>query len=276
VWEAELCLGLHGPDAGDAVQSDGSRRTRLMHRSHRGPLVVQRPFYPEGEVCHLYIVHPPGGLVSGDHLTLRLQAQARAHALVTTPAATKFYRARAAAAARLVQILDVQDATLEWLPQETLIFDGAQAHASTRVVLRGAAARFIGWEVVCLGRPASGESFTRGRLHLDFELWRDDEPLLLDRLRLSPETAPQAAWGLGGHSVLGTLMAAPATAADAEAVRSLDDASLLACTVVDGALLVRTLAAQGEIARRRLQRVWQLLRPRLLGREALAPRIWST
>ncbi|MET0293158.1 MAG: urease accessory protein UreD [Steroidobacteraceae bacterium] len=235
---------------------------------------MQRPFYPEGEVCHLYLVHPPGGIVSGDQVTLELRAQAGAHAVLTTPAATKFYRARNEAPARLVQNLSVRDAALEWLPQETLVFDGAQARASTRVDL-ASGARFIGWEVLCLGRPASNEPFLRGRIHQDFELRRDGVPLLLDRLRVTPGTAQTAAWGLSGHEALGTLMATPATRDDADAVLALDDAAV-SCTLVDGVLLVRTLAAQGELVRRRLQRVWQVLRPRLLGRPALSPRIWST
>jgi urease accessory protein len=265
VWEAELRLGL---------RNDGTR-TVLAQRSHRGPLVVQRPFYPEDAVCHLYIVHPPGGIVSEDHLTLSVSARDGAHALITTPAATKFYRARNAAAAHLVQQFEIENAILEWLPQETLIFDGAHACASTRVVLRDDA-RFIGWEVLCLGRPASDELFNTGFVRQNFELWRGDEPLLLDRLRLAPDEARQAAWGFAGHTALGTLMAWPATPADIEAVRAIDDEGLLACTLVDSALLVRSLAAQGETVRQRLQRVWQLLRPRLLGRPALAPRIWST
>jgi urease accessory protein len=264
-WEAALDLELRHQEG----------RTRLVRRSHRGPLVVQRPFHPEGEVCHLYLVHPPGGLVSGDHLRLDVHAHAGAHALLTTPAATKFYRAREHGTARLVQNLVVDDATLEWLPQETLVFDGARAHAATRVRL-SAQARFIGWEVLCLGRPASEELWTQGELRQDFELWRDDEPLLLDRLRLRPGDAPAAPWGFDGQTALGTLMAWPAEVADLEAARATSPPGRIACTLVDGVLLVRTLATQGETARRRLHQVWQQIRPRLLGREAHPPRIWST
>jgi urease accessory protein len=193
---------------------------------------------------------------------------------VTTPAATKFYRAREQRPAQLVQHLSV-DGALEWLPQETLVFDGARARASTRVVL-GEHARFVGWEVLCLGRPASGERFTSGDLHQDFELWRADEPLLLDRLRIGADDAIDAVWGLDGRAALGTLLAWPATAEDLDCARATDPDGLLACTLVDGALLVRTLDAQGEPVRRRLLAVWRALRPRLLGRPAIAPRIWST
>src|SRR3954471_15398906 len=81
-WEASLDLEF-------ATQGT---RTFLARRASVGPLVVQRPFYPEGDVCHVYVVHPPGGVVGGDRLDLNIRARSGAHALITTPAATKFYR----------------------------------------------------------------------------------------------------------------------------------------------------------------------------------------
>lgn len=249
-------------------------RTRVVRRRHRGPLLVQRPFFPEGPVCHLYLVHPPGGIVSGDHLQLDLQAVDGAHALVTTPAATKFYRARDDEPARLEQMLRVRDAALEWLPQETLVFSGAHARSRTRVDLAGDS-RFIGWEVCCLGRPASDESFTHGSVVQDFELWRDGRPLLVDALRLKPGRALSSSWGLAGATALGSLLAWPCGTGELQAVRELQDGHL-ACTLVDDVLLVRATGAQAEPLRRRLQQAWTRLRPRLLGRQSLPPRIWAT
>ena len=263
-WDARLRLRLRG----------GGQRTVLVEREHRGPLVVQRPFYPEVDVCHLYIVHPPGGLVSGDRLTLAVDAQAEARVLLTTPAATKFYRARGAEAATLSQTLLVEGSQLEWLPQETIVFAGAHARACTRVELRGDAV-FIGWEILCLGRPAAGEEFTSGSIHQDFELWADGAPRLIDRLRLVPGDALDAPWGFAGARALGSLLAWPAMPADLAAARDAGDDEL-ACTLVDGVLVARSLAPQGETVRRRLESVWRTLRPRLLGRAPQAPRIWST
>src|SRR5262245_10241542 len=81
-WEASLDLKFAARGA----------RTVLARRASVGPLVVQRPFYPEGGVAHVYLVHPPGGVVGGDQLRLSVLAEEGAHALLTTPAATKFYR----------------------------------------------------------------------------------------------------------------------------------------------------------------------------------------
>src|SRR5262245_47867081 len=143
-------------------------RTVLAERRHLGPLVVQRPFYPEGGICHVYLVHPPGGIVGGDALELQVQAEPGSHALITTSAATRFYRAGPHPHASLRQTLHVQDATLEWLPQETIVFDGARARSRTQVHLQGTS-RFLGWEILCLGRPANAERFLHGDLHQDFE-----------------------------------------------------------------------------------------------------------
>src|SRR6187402_782414 len=118
-WHARLELGF----------SRSGSRTVLARRRHFGPLIVQRPFYPEGGICHVYLVHPPGGIVGGDQLALQVEVERDAHALLTTPAATRFYRAGPHPRAALNQQFVVQDAALEWLPQETIVFDGARAHS---------------------------------------------------------------------------------------------------------------------------------------------------
>ena len=137
-------------------------RTVLARRSHIGPLVVQRPFYPEGGVCHVYLVHPPGGVVGGDTArAARHSCAMAAHALITTPAATKFYRSEGSRCATDAGHLALDAATLEWLPQETILFPDAYANIATRVRL-SERSRFIGWEIVCYGRPASGLPFRAG------------------------------------------------------------------------------------------------------------------
>jgi urease accessory protein len=266
-WRAELVLGF---------ESNGER-TVLAHRRHVGPLIVQRPFYPEGSVCHSYIVHPPGGVVGGDQLALRADVSEGAHALVTTPAATKFYRAAATREARVVQELRVRAGTCEWLPQESIFFDGANVDLTTRVQL-DEQSRFIGWEVGCYGRPASADWFRAGYVRQRFELWLDERPLLLDRLRVTGNDSMMSApWGLAGNHVIGTLLAFPSNKDDLDAARAVLGAEpLFSCTLVDRVLVCRALAQDTGLVRQCLTRIWQQLRPRLLGREAIAPRIWAT
>lgn len=266
-WHARLELGFR----------NAGSRTVLAHRRHVGPLVVQRPFYPEGGTCHVYLLHPPGGIVGGDSLELQVRAEAGSHALITTPAATKFYRAGPHPHALLRQNLLVNDAILEWLPQETIVFDGAKVSAQTRVELAGQSS-FIGWEISCLGRPAVQEKFTLGELRQDFLIYRDGKPLLLDRLRLNGDSPALAArWGLADAQAIGTLLMHPGGGADLAQLRAVQaDGVRFAVTLVGGVLHCRALAEQAESIRRLFNELWLQLRSNLLGREALAPRIWAT
>jgi urease accessory protein len=265
-WTARLDLEFAQRDA----------QTYLAHRRHMGPLVVQRPFFPEPAVCHVYVVHPPGGVVGGDDLTIDIRVKPGAHALLTTPAATKFYRCDRRMAQQH-QALTIEEGVLEWLPQETIFYPGALARSATIVKL-SRSSRFIGWELPCLGLPARGESFDRGQLQLNTELWVDDCPRVIDRLRIEGEgPARTAAWGLAGFDALGTLLAYPADRTLLEQVRALAYVNVeFAATLVDEVLVCRGLAAQAEHVKRAFSAIWHTLRPSLLGRAAHAPRIWAT
>jgi urease accessory protein len=138
VWRAKLALDFEREP----------KRTVLSKRAAEGPLLVQKPLYPEGdEVCHAIVVHPPGGIAGGDELEIAVKAQG--HALLTTPGAAKWYRS-AGPWAKQKLLFEVKG-TLEWLPRETIVFDGALAELGCEVRL-GELGRYLGWEIVCLGR----------------------------------------------------------------------------------------------------------------------------
>ncbi len=272
-WDAALDLGF------------ASRRdvTRLVHARHRGPLRVQRPFYPEGGqgACHVYLLHPPGGLVSGDALSIDVGVEAGAHALLTTPAANKLYRAdtHGVAANQQVRLRVEQGATLEWLPQETIAFDGARGEQATTVALAGSA-RCLGWEVLALGRPASELPYVSGRIDQRFRLTRDGKPLWIERQPLDPSHPRfRGRWGQGGATVQATLWAVGLDD-EPEAVEALRVAlgasTRWAVTVRHGVLLVRYLGQECREAWGLCEDAWRVLRPRLLGLEAHSPRIWRT
>ena len=257
-WKAELALGFERVGA----------RTVLARRRHDGPLVVQRPLYPEGdEVCHAIVVHPPAGIAGGDELSLSIHSGKSACAQLTTPGAGKWYRSAGPWAA---QKLDFEvDGALEWLPQETIVFDGAMAELSTEVRL-GADARYIGWEILCLGRTGSGERYRRGAIRLSTRIHRNGKLLWLERGRIEVGgKLMQSQAGLGGHTVCGTLIAAAPLIAPQRAEG-------LAVTMLPGVLVARYLGESSEEAKRLFARLWAVLRPALLGREACEPRIWRT
>jgi len=236
---------------------------------------VQRPFYPEGDVCHLYLLHPPGGVVGGDGLEIQINLEADARALVTTPGATKFYRSAGDRAHQFTTLRLGSHATLEWLPQENIHFTGVRASLKTRVELTPSS-RFLGWECQCLGRPALAEGFDSGDLDCQFQLWVDDRPLLLERLRVTPQGRWGAA-GLRGLPVTASLLATPAGAAELDWVRSqLDEALTSGVTLLDNLLVVRYLGDSTEECRNLFTRIWAGLRPPVLGLEPCPPRIWAT
>ncbi|HEX7671344.1 MAG TPA: urease accessory protein UreD [Polyangiaceae bacterium] len=258
-------------------------RTRLVHRRHVGPLHVQRPFHPEpspGGAAHVYLLHPPGGLVGGDSLSIRARALEGAEVLLTTPAATKFYRSAGDLAAQRVALEVGEDAAVEWLPQETIVFGGARGQTQLRVdVARGG--KFLGWELCCLGRPASGDSFDSGSYGQRLEIHANGRPVCVERAHFSsrsPVTTER--FGLAGCPVFGTLIALTDREDLAAAVRAVlpppRSGSLFGVTVRRGALVCRYLGDSVARAREGFIRVWTVLRVALLGRPVVLPRIWAT
>ncbi len=269
-WNAELALRFEreGP------------RTVLRARRHAGPLRVQKALYPEGElVCQVVVVHPPAGIVAGDSLAIDVEAEPGAHVQATTPGAAKWYRSTGRIARSATSVRAHAGALVEWLPLETILFDGARAAIRLTVDL-AADARFIGWDITCLGRTASGERFDTGRLRQAVELFRDGELLWCDRIALDGGTRSlQSGAILGGAPVFGTMIA---TAGDA------NDALLAACrgvrcergnaalTRLPHVLVARYLGDSAMAARTYFATLWRVLRPALAGREAVEPRIWNT
>ena len=137
---------------------DGRGGTTALDR-HEGPLRVLQRLYPEGPaVCHHVLVHPPGGVAGGDRLHIDLRMEPGTHALVTTPGATRFYRSAGAPALQAAELRLQGDARLEWLPLESIAYDGCVADNQVRFHLDDDA-RMIGWDVLALGLPAAGAAF---------------------------------------------------------------------------------------------------------------------
>ena len=280
-WRAALTLELERRGA----------KTVLARARHVGPLRVQRPFYPEASgACHVYVLHPPGGVASGDQLTIEARLEAGAHALITTPGASKLYRSRGLEAQITQRVSVAEAACLEWLPQECIVFDGAEASLTTEIEL-APGARYAGWEIVCLGRPASGERFTRGRLQTALRLWRGGRLGYVERGAFAGGDAVLSeAWGLGGAPVFGLFVVAderadddwvervreavgPAEGGPAESARR---DGLFAVTRVAGVVLGRYLGHSTLDARARFESMFAALRPLYADSAPITPRIWRT
>jgi urease accessory protein len=271
-WHARLALGFEQRGAA----------TILSRRQHTGPLRIQKPLYPEGDqVCHAIVLHPPSGIAGGDELTLEATVAKGGHALLTTPGAGKWYRS-AGAWARQRLLFNVAEAgVMEWLPQESIVFDGARAEMHSEIHLAADAA-FIGMETLCLGRRASGESFANGALRLENRVCRNGRPIWLERGRIEGGsdllTSPV---GLAGFTVSGTLLAtAPGLDTSlnqtCRSIVSPEPGARHGVTQTPEILVARYLGHSSEAARHWFTELWRVLRPALIGREAQLPRIWNT
>jgi urease accessory protein len=266
-WHAELELG-YGRDG---------ETTRPTLRRHKGPLRVQKHLYGEGpEVCQHIIVHPPGGIAGGDRLDIAATVGANAWAQLTSPGAAKWYRAKGPAYQRL-ELKVGAGATLEWLPQETIVYCGAQAELSTRIELEGDA-RLCYWDMVALGRPASGERFNTGHFQAHLDIRRDGQLLWHERQRIrGGDGLLDSPIGLAGQPVFATLLISGEIDADLlERCRMIPSLVRGDLSQLPGLLVARCLASEALHARAWLIDLWRLLRPVLLGRAAVPPRIWST
>jgi urease accessory protein len=227
-------------------------------------------------------VHPPGGIAGGDQLALSVDVGARAHAQLTTPGATKWYRSTGIAARQTLDVSVAGGATCEWLPQDGIVFDGARAEMTTKVALTGDAV-FMGWDLICLGRIASGERFESGAYRQRFELVRDNATVWAERAIIDAgggvATSPV---GLSSCPMFGTFVIAAPMIADELLVAcrriapDRGDAIEGAVTRLPGVLVARCRGHSVELARRWFVALWTLLRPALVGRRAVPPRIWNT
>ncbi|MBK8740136.1 MAG: urease accessory protein UreD [Betaproteobacteria bacterium] len=273
-WDAALALAYErrGP------------RTVLARNVHTGPLVVQKPLYPEGEaLCHTVILHPPGGIAGGDRLAVDVDAGPGTEVLLTTPGATKWYKANSRTAAQTTHLRVGANAIVEWLPLETIVFDGADARTALSVDIDGPG-QVAGWEIVAFGRGAAGERFTRGRFRQAIEirragvlLWAEygevggGDGLLQSAAGYAGRTVSGTLWVCGGN-VEDTVLAACRDAARGLPARARAGVTCLPC----GVLVARCLCDSTEQARGYLLQVWTLLRPLYAGRAATVPRLWAT
>ena len=278
-WKGSLALDYRRDEL------RGVPRT-VLHDRHDGPLRVLASLYPEAPaICHNVLVHPPGGLVGGDELDIDLTLHPGAHALVTTPGATRFYRSTGATATQRLRASLADAARLEWLPLETIAYSGCLGENLMRFAL-APGAEMIGWDVLALGLPAAGQAFASGRFTQCVELpgrW-------LERGRIDALDACllDSPLGWAGHRVLGTMWFAAGSALPTErreallgAARGIASGDPLqrsagATAVHGGVVVLRVLAPRVEPAMTLLGRVWAAWRNIAWQLETTPPRVWRT
>jgi urease accessory protein len=274
-WQASLEL--------DYAHEGGRSVARFRHE---GPLRILQSLWPEGDgVCHNVLVHPPGGLVAGDRLALRVRAGAGSHGLVTTPGASRFYRSEGEAAVQDVQVRMEPGARLEWLPLEALYYSGCQATNRLQLEL-APGAEFLGWDIAALGLPQAGQPFVQGSVlqHLELQgAWLERGRIDADDRRLM-----DGPLGLAGHRCLASLFFCsgselPRARREAllELAREVIGSDPLAASAGATApgpqvIVVRVLAPLVEPALQLLRRIRRAWRPTVWNLHGAEPRGWHT
>ena len=288
-WLASLFLEF-------AIKSNVSQ---LVKTSRRGPLNVQKAFYPEGKDCaHVYLLHPPAGIVSGDELNIEVCIQDSAHALITTPGANRFYRARTNLAigdSKQTQISNINvlgKGICENFPLETIVYEGADAINQLDLKL-SSQAHYIGWDISCLGLPAAGQPFKKGRFTQLNRVFIDGKLNFHDRINLTPNNNVCAhVAGLNNHSVFATMLAhAPKVRINVNEKSQLVDrlreqiahtdgidkpSQKVSVTYIRDLLVVRYLGDHAEECKAIFTSIWKTIRPIYIQKEANVPRIWLT
>lgn len=284
-WLASLALEF-------SLTPNGSQLTRTKRN---GPLSVQKAFYPEGRDCaHIYLLHPPAGIVSGDELRIHIQVNPQAHSLITTPGANRFYRARedlSIGDSKQVQHCELflaEQAKCENFPLETIVYEGADGFNTVDIHLKNNSA-YLGWDITCLGLPRSDQLFKNGRYTQLNRVYCDGTLMYHDRIAIKPtNNIHQHIAGLNNHSVFATFLAY----APQEQINSDDHKVLIeqlrehvikvkaehkvSISQIRSLLVIRYLGQHAEECKALFVQLWQMIRPLYLDKEANIPRVWHT
>ncbi len=262
----------------------------MVRHHHHGPLRVLKSLYPEGDAtCHNILVHPPSGLVGGDHLQIQVHLEPDSHALITTPGATRFYGETDRQAKQHVVALVKNHAKLEWLPMEALAYNGSHGvnHAHFELEEEGS---LIAWDVTQLGLPQASQPFVSGvfEQHLEIKgVWLDKARIdaLDHRLLNSPV-------GLSGQRCFSTLVFAQGQDLSLETRENVLEGlrQLLRHHLAQSGLrldagvtsphpqvvVLRVLSDLVEPSMQLLKAAWELLRRDAWGLSHTPPRIWAS
>lgn len=270
-WQANLELSFEHRRAG----------TVLVRNQHKGPLQVQKALYPEGrDICHIAVLHPPGGIAAGDSLCMQAALGCGSRALLTTPGATKWYRSEGSLARQQLRFSVDEDAILEWLPRENILFDGSRISMNLDIAL-SAHSKYFGWEILSFGRRASGESWRRGVLMMRTSIRCENRVLWSEMANVDADGGfMESSVGLSGSTVCGTFLVAGCDVENdlltaCRRVRPALKDARVGITRVPGVLIARYLGDSSEEVFNYFTELWTVLRPALSARVSCAPRVWA-
>ncbi len=252
------------------VVRDGA--TRLADLYQRDPCRVLFPDPEPGDPPEAVLVTTSGGVTAGDSLKMAVEVGPGARAVAATQAAEKIYRAASPVEHCSMEIAVTigAEATLDWLPQETIVFEGARLERRTTADVAAGGA-LLACEMVVLGRAASGERFTAGLLLDAWSVRRAGRLVWTDTLRVEGETPTGAGFGAANAlaTVIGVWEAPEPRFEKARALLEGAQGVRAGVTLVNGVMVARLLGEAtavrtattrflGDFRGRRLPRVWHI------------------
>jgi urease accessory protein len=272
--DGALILGLARDERG---------ATRVADLYQRDPCRALFPLPEPDDAFQAVMLTTSGGLTGGDRIASRLAAGPGVRAIVTTQAAEKIYRSRGESTRIAVEIEVGEGAWLEWLPQETILFDGACLARETRITL-SAGARLLAAEILVFGRSARGERLESGRLLDRWRVVRDRRLAWADAIGWAsqPQCALGHPAGFAGALAFATVVYAGPDASERlalarEGCAKVDAAATRAgATLVNGLLIARLLSTDAQSLRRGLAQLWCSLREAAGKLPPRLPRTWYT
>lgn len=259
------------------VHKDGA--SRLSDLYYRDPLKVLFPRNYQDDIPCATLLTTGGGLFGGDHYDVDISLATNAEALVTAQAAEKVYRSSGPDCTLNINLNVADNAVLEWLPQDTIIFNNARFRRTTRISM-APSAKVLAGEIIVLGRLASGEDITDGLIRDAWDIYQDGSLIWSDALHLEDDiqqclTHPA---GFGGARALASLVFKSPTAEShlEEARHLLGDFPQVksGASLVNGVLVCRWLSPDPLCLRKAYGTFWAQFRNLALGRAATLPRLW--
>ena len=257
---------------------DDAGTTRLAELWHHDPMRVLLPEPVDDVVPHVVLLNTAGGLVGGDALRIEVALGAGARALVTGQAAEKVYRSDGPDVVVRSTLSAGAGAWLEWMPQETILFDGSRLDRRLSIDL-AAGARCLAGETLVFGRRARGETVGGAWLRDRWEIRREGRLAWADALALGPGAgdALSAPFAFDGAAAMTTL------AYCGEGCRGLleglrealgGDGEGIAASCLGDVLLLRGLSRDAQALRRSVAVAWRFLRSAGGSLPARLPRLW--
>ena len=248
--------------------------TRLADLHQASPMRILFPDVEPGEPPLAALVNTSGGLAGGDAVEIAVEIDAGAAACVSTPAAEKIYRSLGPDTRIGTRLKVATGARLEWIPQETILFDGARLARRLEVDLAPGAHLLMG-EMLVFGRRARGEALSGGSLLDTWRIRRSGALLWADGLALNDDIPGRLAnpFGFAGAEAVATLLVA-VEAPLTEARDALREGGADATILRQGLMLVRWLGRAAEV-REGLGAAIRATRARLFGLSPALPRLWT-